>query len=85
MDSNDNVLSEIPYDTKKVSSISFKPNVSKNASYKVVIKNDRNGKTATYGTVEIYSTEFGNKKKVSRTIDPNVFVDTLDDENIFGE
>ena len=76
VDSKNTVISEIAYDTNEEATIKFKPDSSKNSViYRIMIKNDKNGKTAEYGRV--YVNESGGVKKKSITCNPSAFYRTI--------
>ena len=76
IDSKNTVISEIAYDTNEEATIKFKPDSSKNSTlYRVMIKNDKNGKTAEYG--KVYVNESGGVKKKSITCNPSAFYRTI--------
>ncbi len=77
VDSQNNIISEAAYATGKSSVIAFKvENSNKGDRYKVMIKNDKTGKTAQYGTVKIVAGENGfDSGKIN--CDPSAFLRTL--------
>ena len=83
VDSQNNIVSETGYTTGKASTISFKAENSFKGRYKIMIKNDKTGKTAQYGTVKVIAGENGYDLERKITCDPNAFLKTLsfDDED----